>query len=139
MLLSWSLAPSLVLAGYSLALAGARESSQAPLHAPPLRGVSNRALTDDVKEYIEGELDRYGVRGMSVSVVHTDWQTEAVELGELEKPVSAVTEYANFGIRSEGGDSMTSDVCSSLCKLSCIGAKPYPRRTSLSRLTRRHL
>ena len=116
MLLSWGLVPGLVLAGRSLAFAGAPagEYSQAPLHAPTLREASKRALTDDVKDYIEGELGRYGVRGMSVSVVHTDWQAGAAGMDRLGKPVSAVTEYANFGIRSEDGDSMPSDVCSLL-------------------------
>ena len=116
MLLGWSIATSLALARHSLAFAGAPagEYSQVPLHAPTLRGVSKPALTDDVKDYIEGELGRYGVRGMSVSVVHTDWQAGAAGMDGLGKPVSAVTEYANFGIRSEDGDSMTSDVCSSL-------------------------
>lgn len=108
MAVKWALLFSLALAGHSLAQSGAPTRSgqlQTPFYAPTSRNRSALALTEEVKEYIEKELDRHGVRGMSIAVVHNDWQLDG-----LTMPASAVTEYGNFGIRSEEGDPMTSDV-----------------------------
>ncbi|VDB83261.1 unnamed protein product [Peniophora sp. CBMAI 1063] len=77
---------------------------QAPFHAPTPSRTSERALSDGVKSYIEKELAKDGVRGMSVAVVHTDWRPKGGEPNDAD-----TTEYGNFGIRSEDGDRMTSD------------------------------
>ncbi|KZV70801.1 beta-lactamase/transpeptidase-like protein [Peniophora sp. CONT] len=108
MVSSWRLLLVSALAGPSLAHSGAAPADgqlQAPNHAP--KGHSRLALTDSVKEYIEKELARYGVRGMSIAVVHTDWPTEGSN--NFGNSATVGTEYANFGIRSEDGDPMTGD------------------------------
>ena len=82
------------------------ERLQVPFSAPTSQHRSERALTDVVKAYIEKKLADDGVRGMSIAVVHTDWLSEGYGSDDTR-----TTEYGNFGIRSEDGDPMTSDVC----------------------------
>lgn len=108
MVFSWRLLLNVALVGHSLAHSSVPRDgqSQTSLHAPTPKSRLGQVLTDGVKEYIEKELVRHGVRGMSIAVVHTD----SPQLSDFEKPVTAGMEYANFGVRSEDGEPMTSDV-----------------------------
>lgn len=54
-----------------------------------------RAITPELSEYVEGLLKDAGVPGLALGVVHANGESE----------------YGAWGIRSEEGEEMTTDVC----------------------------
>ena len=65
-----------------------------PSYEPPLDAVTTGVLTPEFHRQIELTREKYGIKGVSMAIVHADSEPE----------------YASWGIRTEEGDPVTPDV-----------------------------
>lgn len=109
---SWALFLNLALATHALAQLGAPVQASfsvpdSPLSEAHVSSRSRKVLEPDVQDFVRDAMKEANVQGMAIAVVHSDWDEES-QLGLEESD----TEYGSFGIKSEEGDAMTSDVSS---------------------------
>ena len=110
----WAFLFYLALVARALAQLSVPAQAVFSLPAPPSSDAhsssrSRKVLESDVHDYVQKIMKEANVPGMSIAIVHSDWDSgDDIVGGEAD------TEYGSFGIKSEEGDAMTSDVSPSL-------------------------